>query len=173
VEVSQTVTAEIPPRRVVQAPIVIAPDIILDLVRHNGRHSQDAQRLFNAIVENIDLKNDDCPAMVASVTIPIIYHACGGSYDPHIAKSVTSDVLRILEVVELRNHDYHEALFLRDFALEDALQFVTCRVVGAKYLVTRKDYGVKRAPVHRRTAAEVLPFVKARPRQPAAPTERA
>jgi hypothetical protein len=50
---------------------------------------------------------------------------------------------------------------------------VTCRRVGAKYLVTGKDYGVKRAPVHRRTAAEILPIVRRGLRQRAAALESA
>jgi hypothetical protein len=35
--------------------------------------------------------------------------------------------------------------------------------VGAKYLVTRDDYGLKRTPVPRRTAGEMLPLFRQKP----------
>ena len=76
------------------------------------------------------------------------------------AAIVTADLLRLLRVASLDNHDYYDALGLRNFEYEDALQFVTCRRVGAEFLVTRNDFGAKRWPVKRRTAAEVLPFFR-------------
>jgi hypothetical protein len=83
------------------------------------------------------------------------------SAGPGVAKMVMGDLLRLLAVVPLAGDDYYEALFVKgDFEYDVALQFVTCRSVGAKYLVTRNDFGVKRAPVHRRTAGEMMPFFR-------------
>jgi hypothetical protein len=56
--------------------------------------------------------------------------------------------LRCIGVPSLRLQDrYSTALIRSAYAYEDAIQFVACRRVGAKYLVTGEDYGVKRAPV--------------------------
>jgi hypothetical protein len=68
--------------------------------------------------------------------------------------------MQLLYVAPLNNQDHYDALAFSDFEYEDALQFVTCRRVGAEFLVTRNHFGVKRAPVKRRTAAEVLPFFR-------------
>jgi hypothetical protein len=51
-----------------------------------------------------------------------------------------------------------EAAVFSQLDYRDALQFTTCRVIGARFLVTRRDYGVKKSSVARRTAAEVWPL---------------
>jgi hypothetical protein len=69
--------------------------------------------------------------------------------------------MKMVVVAPTSYADYSEALGMAsDFELSEAVQFVACRSVGARYLVTNEDFGVKRAPVHRRTAAEMLPFFR-------------
>jgi hypothetical protein len=73
---------------------------------------------------------------------------------------VTLDLLRLVTAVPLTNQEFYEAARFHGFPYEVAVQFMTCRVIGAKYLVTRHDFGVRRTPVHRRTPAEILPLFR-------------
>jgi predicted nucleic acid-binding protein len=123
--------------------------------------------LFEAIAADIEAgKREQRPAYVAPITVPMMYYlASSGPAGAVHASGVIADLLRLLEVVPLNNQGYHDALFVSKlestFEYEDAIQFATCRRVNAKYLVTRNNFGhVKRAPVDRRTAAEMLPFFR-------------
>lgn len=145
--------------RLVRTPMVMAPDIILDLI-FNRPGSRDAAMLFDAIAADVEAGVDLRPAYIAPITVPLVYYLARGPQGPTYAASTTSDLLRLLRVAPLDNVDHDEALSFHGYEFEDALQFVTCRRVGAKFLVTRNDFGVKRAPVHRRTAAEMLPFFR-------------
>jgi len=150
--------------KLVRTAMVIAPDIILDLI--NGRVHQrttEAALLFEAIDADIEAgKRELRPAYMAPITPPMLYYlAKSGPAGRVYASGVIADLLRLLEVVPLTNDDYHDALFLSKFEYEDALQFAACRRVNAKYLVTRNHFGhVRRAPVDRRTAGEMLPFFR-------------
>jgi hypothetical protein len=154
--------------KLVRTAMVIAPDIILDLINRRGaQRTKEAALLFEAIAADIEAgKREQRPAYMASITVPMMYYlASSGPAGPAYASGVIADLLRLLEVVPLSNQDYHDALFFGKFEsafeYEDAIQFVTCRRVNAKYLVTRNNFGhVKRAPVDRRTAAEMLPFFR-------------
>jgi len=93
------------------------------------------------------------PAWIAPITIPTVHYLAKRNGGFPAAATVTADLLRLLRVASLDNHDYYDALAFKDVEYEDALQFVTCRRVAASFLVTRSDFGVKRAPAQRRTAA--------------------
>ena len=154
---SVTTSAEPAAPKLIRSPIVIAPDIILDLIHGRGpRAASEARMLFDAIAADVEAGDDRRQAFIAPVTVHIVHHHSGF----RMAGSVVSDLLALLVVVPLDNHDYHEATKFHNFKFDDALQFVACRRVDAKYLVTRNDFGVKRAPVRRRTAAEALPLFK-------------
>jgi hypothetical protein len=113
--------------------------------------------LFDAIAADVEAGNDQRPAYIAPVTVPLIHYLAREGGDARQALGVTVDLLRLLHVAQLANEDYAEAaLQFHNFAYEDAIQFVTCRRVAAKYLVTSADYGVLRMPVRSRTAAEVV-----------------
>ena len=144
------------PRR---TAFVIAPDIILDLIKGN-RGAGEAALLFDAIAADIVAGNDTRPAYIASITVPTISWLAKTSVGPVNSGGILMDLLRLVKVASLNNADYQEALGFTSVEYDEALQFVTCRVVGAKYLVTRNDYGLKRTPVQRRTAGEMLPFFR-------------
>lgn len=150
--------------KLVRTAMVIAPDIILDLINRRGQQrTTEAALLFEAIAADIEEgRHEQRPAYMAPITPPMLYYlAMSGTAGKVYASSVISDLLRLLEVVPLSNQDYHDALYLTKFEYEDAIQFVSCRRVNAKYLVTRNHFGhVKRAPVDRRTAGEMLPFFR-------------
>ena len=146
--------------RLEQTPIVIAPDIILDLIYNRSDWATDAMLLFDAIAADIEEGKHLRPAWIAPITVTTIHYLAKRSGGFPAAASVTADLMRLLYVAPLNNQDHYDALAFKDFEYEDALQFVTCRRVGADFLVTRNDFGVKRAPVKRRTAAEVLPFFR-------------
>ena len=150
--------------KLVRTAMVIAPDIILDLInRRERQRTQEAALLFEAIAADIEAgKRERRPAYMAPITVPMLYYlASSGPAGRVHSSGVIADLLRLLEVAPLNNQDYYDALFLSKFEYEDAIQFVTCHRVNAKYLVTRNHFGhVKRAPVNRRTAAEMLPFFK-------------
>jgi hypothetical protein len=148
------------PPQLQRTPMVIAPDIILDLMFGRGaRWTEQATMLFDAIAADI-LAGNERRAYMAANTVTLIHKRTMDAAGPGVARIVMHDLLRLLLVVPLSGEDYHEALSFSDFEYDAALRFVTCRRVGAKFLVTRNDFGVKRAPVHRRTAAEVLPFFR-------------
>jgi hypothetical protein len=143
--------------RLGRTPIVIAPDVILDLIGPRSERRYEAAMLFDAIAADVEAGNDQRPAYIAPVTVPLIHYLAREGGDARQALGVTVDLLRLLHVAQLANEDYAEAaLQFHNFAYEDAIQFVTCRRVAAKYLVTSADYGVLRMPVRSRTAAEVV-----------------
>jgi hypothetical protein len=142
--------------------MVIAPDIILDLIHARGRRTYDAMMLLDAIAADIEGGNDQRPAYIAPVTLPAVDRDARTVCGPSVTRGIMADLLRLLIVIPLVNDDYDQALNFAKFAYEDALQFVACRRVGAKYLVTATDIGKRRAPVLRRTAAEMLPFFRKR-----------
>ncbi len=97
---------------------------------------------------------------IAPSTVSIVHHLAGGSRDRYNeAGPVVRDLLALVRVAPLQNADYIEAALMHmDF--DSAIQFVTCRRVGARFLVTREDFGMKRTPIPRRTAAEALPLFR-------------
>jgi hypothetical protein len=139
---------------------VIAPDIILDLIYDRSDWADHAMRLFDAIAADVEVHREDRPAYIAPMTVPMIYLLAQRSAGVPVARQVTSDLMRLLHVAPLGNYDYYDALSFSGFEYEDALQFVTCRCVGSKFLVTRSSFGRKRTPVQRRTAAEILPLFR-------------
>lgn len=139
--------------------MVIAPDIILDLVLGREPYASDAARLFDAIATDNEAGVTTRQAYIASTTLPSVYARVLNRAGLGAARTVGHHLMQLLLVAPTDNHDYFEAVGLSSgFELEEAMQFVTCNRVGAKYLVTREHFGVKRTPVHRRTAAEMLPF---------------
>ena len=140
-------------------PFVIAPDVVLDLVL--GRHGCDeAEALFEAIARDLEEPTDLRPAWIAPSTVSIVHHLAGGSRDRrNEAGPIVRDLLALVRVAPLRNADYLEAA-LMPLDFDSAIQFATCRRVGARLLVTREDFGKKRTPIARRTAAEALPLFR-------------
>lgn len=141
-------------------PFVIAPDVIVDLIMANGRAGSHAARLFDAIAADQEAGRAHRPAYVAGITIPTIAYLAGTSAGPTNARGILVDLLRLVHVVPMNNADYLEAIGFTRVEYDEALQFVACRAAGAKYLVTRNDYGMKRTPVHRRTPGEMLPLFR-------------
>jgi len=162
---STTSNTEAPAPKLRKIPMVLAPDIILDLIGTSAtpERSRDAELLFDAIVADIEQHNDERPIYVCSITVPIIYYQCerSGPSGKGVARSVMDDLLHILRVVEMSGEDYYSAIFFKDFEYEDALQFLACRRVNAKYLITNRSFGGKRrTPTYRRTAGEILPLFR-------------
>jgi hypothetical protein len=150
--------------RLEQTPMVIAPYIILDLTLRRGSRAVEAMRLFDAIAADNAAGVEDRVAWVAPTTIPMMhYFSRVGPHSDADARDVTASLLQLFRVAPLVNKDFDDALsyYFKEFEYDDAIQFVTCQRVGAKFLVTRNNFGhVKRAPVHRRTAGEMLPFFR-------------
>jgi hypothetical protein len=144
-----------------ETPIVIAPDVIMDMLYGRGADGVDALMLFDAIAQDNDAGVTTRRAYIASTTLPEVYAEMLKGPGMGVARKVGAYLLRLVTVVPARNQDYSEAVSLSsDFELSEAMQFVACRAVGAKYLVTKEDFGVKRSPVHRRTPAAMLPFFR-------------
>ena len=141
-------------------PFVIAPDVIVDLIMANGQAGAEAALLFDAIGADREARRDHRRAYVAGITIPTIAYLAGTSAGPTYARGILLDLLRLVTVVQMNNTDYLEAVSFRSVHYDEALQFVACRAVGAKYLVTRNDYGLKRMPVQHRTAGEMMPLFR-------------
>ncbi len=121
-----------------RTPFVVAPAIILDLVQGRTKPAAEAQALFDAIADDVEQR-----------------------IDTRVARDVTRDLLSLLKVVPLHGSDYAEANGMAwKYRFEDAIQFVSCRRIGATYLVTRNNFQTQRAPVLRRTAAEMLPVFR-------------
>ncbi|MEK7403274.1 MAG: hypothetical protein AABZ80_13035 [Gemmatimonadota bacterium] len=160
---TETPPSQPPPLTKERMPLVIAPDVILDLISGTGDAARDAEALFEAIAADRavqDPRDIRRPCFITPLTVPMIrYHAerHGG---PHAAHEVVGCLLSLLLVAPLNNFDYYEALSFTKFEYEAAVLFVTYRRVGAKYLVTRDHFDVKRTPVPRRSPAEVLPLFR-------------
>ena len=142
-------------------PMVIGPDIILDLVFARGREAVDAVMLFDAIAADAAAGVTSRRAYVAPATLhevhSIVLHEAGVGK----ARSVVWGLLDLVHVAPAGNSEYKEAAMLSsDYELAEALQLVACRSVGARYLVTNEDFGAKRTPVPRRSAAEMLPLFR-------------
>ena len=141
-------------------PIVIAPDIILDLIYSRGEWADHAARLFDAIDADVEAGREDRRAYIAPLTVPMMYLLARRSAGIPVARQITGDLMRLVRVAPLGNYDYYDALWLTDFEYEEALQFVACRRVGANYLVTRDRSNRHRTPVERRTAREIMPLFR-------------
>lgn len=141
-------------------PFVIAPDVIVDLITANGQAGGEAAQLLDAIAADRAAGRAHRPAYVAGVTIPTIAYLAGTSAGPTHARGMLVDLLRLVTVAPMNTTDYLEAVGFTTVHYDEALQFVACRAVGARYLVTRNDYGMKRTPVQRRTAAEMMPLFR-------------
>jgi hypothetical protein len=143
---------------------VIAADVIFDLMRQGMEYGwraghTAAMQLFDAIAADIEKKTPDSKAYISPVTVPLVYHAMG-TLNPGVNKHALLDLFRLVNVVQLGNIDYAEGLGFSGFDYVDAMEFVTCRVIGARFLVTRRMYGKKKLPVQSREAGEVLPLLR-------------
>jgi hypothetical protein len=127
-----------------RTPIVIAPDVILDLIAARGDAGRDAAMLFDAIAAEVQAGTERMPAYVAPITVPMIHYLARHGSDTFDGLRVTFNLLRLVHVAPLDRDDYFEALHFHNYVYEDAIQFVACRRVGAKYLVTGEDFGVQR-----------------------------
>lgn len=141
--------------------MVIAPDIILDLVFAREPRALEAARMFDAIAEDVAAGVTTRKAYVAQTTLPDVYAIVLDAAGMGSAQMVLSRLLKLVTVAPTTNEVYREALgWASDVELSDAMQFATCEAVKAQFLVTNEDYGMKRAPVNRRSAGEMLPLFK-------------
>ena len=153
------------PEHIVGTTMVIAPDIILDLVFAREERAFEAARLFDAIAQDIAEGVTTRKAFVAATTIPDVYAAVLPAAGLGTAQSVAHRLLKLVTVAPATNDDFRDALgWSSDVELSDAMQFATCQAVKAQYLVTNEEFGMKRAPVHRRRPVEMLPLFKREPR---------
>ena len=144
-----------------ETAMVIAPDIILDLVFARKGKAFDAARLFDAIAQDSAGGVATRKAYVAPTTLPDVYAVVLDAAGMGSAQFVMSRLLMLLTVAPATNEVYRAALgWSDDVELSDAMQFATCEAVKAQFLVTNEEYGMKRAPVNRRSAAEMLPLFK-------------
>lgn len=149
------------PEHVVETAMVVAPDIILDLVFAREEKAFDAARFFDAIAQDVLAGVTTRKAYVAQTTLPDVYAAVLQEAGMGTAQGVIHRLLKLVTVAPATNDDYREALgWSSDVDLSEAMQFATVQSVKARYLVTNEEYGMKRAPVHRRSAAEMLPLFR-------------
>ncbi|MEX2177128.1 MAG: hypothetical protein WD801_00365 [Gemmatimonadaceae bacterium] len=160
-----------PPRadyQITPTPIVVGADVIMDLVGIGGRRGNGAEELFEAIAADVESGTMRVPAWISPLTVPLLYHLSDSRPRSAVSFGVVQDLLRLVRVAPLDNMDYLSALYFSDVDFEDAIQFVACRRVGARYFVTSKHFDVKRAPAERRTPMAVAPLFRAASREAAA-----
>lgn len=149
------------PEHVVETRMVIAPDIILDLVFARKEKAFEAARFFDAIAQDVSAGVTARKAYIAQTTLPEVYRIVVDAAGLGTARMMAYRLLKLVTIAPATNEVYFEALgWSLDVDLEEATQFATCQAVQAQYLVTNEEYGMKRAPVHRRSAAEMLPLFK-------------
>ena len=148
---------------VTRTPIVIGADVIMDLVGIGRRRALGAEELFDGIAADVESGDPEVPAWISPITVPLIYYLIGGAGGPGAAEGIVTNLLRLVRVAPLTNADYVEATHLRDFEFEDAIQFVTCQRVGARYFVTAKAFDAKRLPVQRRAPLAVSTLFRHKP----------
>lgn len=141
--------------------MVIAPDIILDLVFARKGRDYDAARLFDAIALDVAAGVKTRQMFVAPTTLPEVYATVLEAAGMGSAQMIVHRLLKLVTVGPATNEVYRGAVsWSSDVEMSDAMQFATCEAVKAKFLVTNRSYGKKRAPVNRRSAAEVLPLFR-------------
>ena len=144
-----------------ETTMVVAPDIILDLVFAREENAFEAARFFDAIAQDVTAGVTTRKAYVAQTTLPDVHAAVLQAGGLGTARDVVRRLLKLVTVAPATNDDYREALgWSSDVDFSDAMQFATCQAVKAQFLVTNEEYGMKRAPVQRRSAAEMLPLFK-------------
>lgn len=155
-------TTESRARDVAPGRVVIASDVIFDLVfaRDDGR-GEEAARLFDVLAAHRHAGRDERLAYVAPMTLDTVYHLSAEKVGTTYARAIIRDLLSVVDVVPLTALEYSQAIDqFGKYELEHALLFVACRRVGARYVVTRAKFGVKRMQVQRRTAAQALPLLR-------------
>ena len=146
-----------------ETAFVIAPDVILDVVFKRGRPAVDAVKLFDAIALDAESNVRSRPGYVAPTTLTEVYAEVLEAAGMGSAQTVLHSLLRLLIVAPTRNAELSGALqWASTVELSEGILFATCQSVGARYLVTNDDFGLKRCPVERRTAAEMLPLFRER-----------
>ena len=141
----------------VRAPAVLVDtNIILDLALGRAPHAREAALLLDAVFKG------EARGYVAGHAVTTVHYLVEKERGRQTAITAVSDLLVLLEVVELGASDFQRALAmgLRDF--EDAVQAAACLKVGADFLVTRNGKDFKGAPVTTKTAGEVLAILAAR-----------
>lgn len=102
-------------------------------------------------------------AFVAGHAVTTLYYIVERARGQTVAVGAVSDLLSILDVVELGAADFQRALTFRLRDYEDAVQAAACLRVGAAYLVTRNPKDFTSAPVTTRSAGEVLALLSREP----------
>ena len=148
---------------VTRTPIVIGADVIMDLVGIGERRALGAEALFDGIAADVESGDPEVPAWISPITVPLIYYLAGGAGGPGAAEGIVTNLLRLVRVAPLTNADYVQATDFRDYEFEDAIQFVTCQRVGARYFVTAKVFSARRLPVERRTPHAVSTLFRNKP----------
>ncbi|MGQ0714935.1 MAG: type II toxin-antitoxin system VapC family toxin [Gemmatimonadaceae bacterium] len=93
---------------------------------------------------------------VAGHALTTIHYIVERERGRNVAATAVSDLLEIVDVVELGSDDFRRALALELTDFEDAVQVAACLRAGAQVLVTRNVRDFKDAPVPIQTPAELL-----------------
>lgn len=98
-------------------------------------------------------------AYVASHALTTIHYIVERVHGRTAALTAVSDLLDIVDVVEIGSDDFRRALALTLSDFEDAVQVAACLRSGAEVLVTRNPRDFKDAPVRVQRPAELLALV--------------
>lgn len=93
---------------------------------------------------------------VASHAVTTIHYIVEREHGRATAVTAVSDLLEIVDIVELGSDDFRRALALALPDFEDAVQVAACLRIGANVLVTRNARDFRTAPVSIQSPAELL-----------------
>lgn len=125
-------------------------NVLLDVVLAREPWVDIATALLDAAARGI------VRAYVAGHALTTIHYIVEREHGRNAAVTAVSDLLEIVEVVELGSDDFRRALALALPDFEDAVQVAACLRAGAQFLVTRNARDFKGAPVPVQSPAELL-----------------
>ena len=144
-----------PPERAAQPrrTALFDTNVLLDVVLAREPWAGVATALLDAAARGI------VHAYVASHALTTIHYIVEREHGRTAAVTAVSDLLDIVDVVELGSDDFRRALALTLADFEDAVQVAACLRAGANVLVTRNARDFKGAPIAVQSPAELLAFL--------------
>lgn len=125
-------------------------NVVLDLFLQRHPWEGEAALLLSAV------ETGQVKGYVAGHTITTVHYVVAKAKDRRVAAMAVTDLLRIVQVVQVEAADFHQALVLGLSDFEDAVQVAAGLKIGADFVVTRDEKHFRGGPLPPRSAGEIL-----------------
>ena len=130
--------------------LLLDTNVVLDVILARAPWDADAVLLLDSISRSL------ASGFVPGHAVTTVHFVVERHKVRTAAVTAVSDLLQLLDVVELSRADFQRALALGLADYEDAVQVAACLKIGADVLVTRNAKDYKGGPVVTRLPGEVL-----------------